>query len=100
MRKVYKKPSIYIESLELDTAICSCGVGANGGTSFGKPKHASAETCVYFNDVSNIGMFVGDVCKDLDPNDGIIYISYPKEADGAIYCYHQPTDTEKVIFAS
>lgn len=99
MKKEYKKPSIYMESFELDTAICSCGAGANGGTAFGKPQHGSPTTCAYFNDVSNIGLFSGENCIDKDPNDGKTYRFIPEGADGGMYCYQQPSGDIKV-FAS
>ncbi|MDO5409351.1 MAG: hypothetical protein Q4F21_02735 [Lachnospiraceae bacterium] len=99
MKQGYEKPMIYFESFELDTAICSCGAGANGGSSFGIPQQGSPTTCAYFNTVSNIGIFSGDPCLDTDPNDGKTYQSIPEGTDGSIYCYHQPTD-DKRVFAS
>lgn len=38
MKKVYKKPSMYIESFELTEHIAACGAGTNGNEA-GKPNH-------------------------------------------------------------
>lgn len=99
MRKVYKKPSIYIESFELDTAVCSCGAGANSGDWYGKPNHGGPDVCYYgFEGVGNFSDMPTSPCA-IDKTDGIEEI--PADADGDWYCYHNPTDDiGKVIFAS
>lgn len=97
MKKEYKKPTIYFESFELDTAIASCGAGANGGSSLGRPQQGNAMDCHFGSE--NSGMFldtIGSVCS-ASQDDTIDEV--PADADGDWYCYHQPEGTIKV-FAS
>lgn len=102
MKKSYSKPSIYIESFEMNTAICSCGPGANSGFWGGKPNHGSPDTCeirdysdIIFNEEQGLVVMFTENNQDCKDAGAII----PSAEDGNIYCY-QALSEDKTIFAS
>lgn len=102
MKKKYSKPSIYMEFFEMNTAICSCGPGANSGYWGGKPNHGAPDTCE-FRDYTDIEIDGGhgyvimftEQNQDCASSGAII----PSDADGSIYCY-QALSEDIMVFAS
>lgn len=96
MKKTYNKPSIYIESFEMNTAICSCGPGA-GSFWGGKPNYGNPDGCEYRDYSEGEGLVVAFTEHNFDciQADAII----PSNGDGTIYCY-QALDESMMVFAS
>lgn len=102
MKKAYRKPSIYIESFEMNTAICSCGAGS-GAFWGGRPNHGDPNTCEYrdytdvVDDQGQTGLVVAftEMNQDCRESGAII----PSDGDGSIYCY-QALDESMMVFAS
>lgn len=97
MKKVYKKPSVYMESFEMNTAICSCGPGANSGFWGTTPNHGDPNTCEYRDSSPNGGLVVMFTESNEDcVNAGAVI---PSDGDGSIYCYQALSDNI-TVFAS
>lgn len=48
MKRIYKKPTVYIEQYSLSAHIAGdCGAGANSGGMFGTPAFGSPYTCAW-----------------------------------------------------
>lgn len=97
MKKGYSKPMVYLESFELDTAIASCGAGANSGSWYGKPYHGDPDTC-YFG-LDGVGEFSDSPSSPCAADKNDLITEIPKDLDGEYYCYHEPSGELK-IFAS
>ncbi len=93
MKTKYTKPMILFESFELSNSICgSCGAGANtGGTGFGVPKFGDPTQCAWDFGDSNPWF-----------NEGVsgCNTQLPEDADGAVYCYHNPDSSSMTLFTS
>lgn len=93
MKQGYEKPVIYFETFKLDTAICSCGTGANAGLA-GRPHHGDPHACYYGEGGA------GNFCEDGTAcvNDPLIE-PIPHDLVVDAYCYHGPSP-DVSVFAS
>lgn len=89
MKKVYSKPSVYIEDYSLSAHIAgNCGAGINSGTMFGQPG---------FGDPYNCAWKYGDTI--------LAYINVNYCGDNAVdnvedfmgYCYNSGNDDYRVF---
>lgn len=76
MKKVYTKPSVYIEEFTLSASVASstvssCGAASSAGSALGKPGYASPYVCTWSVDIYNYFTTSVDACspKLEDPNE-------------------------------
>lgn len=89
MKKIYKKPILFMETFSITQSVATgCGAVA-GGNSLGKPTHWEKETC---------GWSYGNMIVWTEANTGCS-VKWGKDDEYASLCYNNP-DGGNNIFSS
>lgn len=89
MKKIYIKPSVYIEQYSLSAHIAgNCGSGANSGGMFGTPAFSTPYDCAWTYEDTVMAYCSSEVC-------GTNTVSKPEDFNG--YCYNSGADDIRVF---
>lgn len=89
MKKIYKKPTVYIEQYSLSAHIAGdCGAGANSGGMLGTPAFNTPYDCAWKYEDTILAYCSPDACKENACKN-------PEDFNG--YCYNSGADDIRVF---